>query len=882
MKKNKDIVFEFVQKEIFALGEREEGLTTNDIADRIGMQRANVSAILNELVKEGRLLKTKTRPVYYTLPQEAKEDDVLHAFETMIGWNGSLRKAIQQAQAALLYPCSNLNIQLVAASGSGITHFGKEIYKFALEKKLLDENAPYNYVNCRYFMKNINVLNDVLFGDMAGIENSCFAKSQGGMLFLDNVDLLDAKQYSRICEYLETGEIYSENGGNVLDCSDCFFIFSTAAFDVDDVQTDWKNSMTVELPQLMERPLDEKFALINHFFEEEAINSKCSIEVTTEAIRALMALKFLHGIKELRMAIRSACANAYIRVLDEPEKNMRVCLNDFKENVQRGLLVYRNKRMDIDELVGAANFMLYDMQEGLVDTKNMQFADDVYDNIKYQYRELSGRGISDGNIREVIEAYVESITRMVPDREQETQGELNLEYLTKTVDIKIINAVSVFAERWKKETGKVLPNRVFYGMCLHLNTLVRLSPSEHKRISDEQVKQIIRDYSVEYGTMIEFARMLEEILHINIGVEETVLLTMFVIEPEQAKPAHHPVLLYAMHGNGTAKYLAETTNALTQENNAYAFDMDLAYDTRQAMADLEELILTIDNGGGVIVIYDTGSFATMFDMIAEHTNIKIRCINIPVTLTGIEVARRCAREADIDRIYHMVNQELRQLLHPAEELKRIIVTLCHTSEGGAIQLKKYIDQYSRLHMRTIPLAVADKDNLIREVLELKKTYTIHAFVGTFDPQLFGIPFISIADVFESSKDDLDRVLMFEPVRKHQMDYGSVLANWSGEFNHISYEKMRRILPKIVEELGMAYSLQEGEKMGLLVHIASMLECLASDEYVCRNNGGVAFMERYKEDYLFVSKTLKPLEKQLKVIINDEEIGIIMMILRQDK
>lgn len=878
MKKNKDLVFEFVQKEIFAAGERGKGLMTNDIADGIGMQRTNVSAILNELVKEGRLLKTKTRPVYYMLPQESDEEEKPLAFESMVGANGSLRKAIQQAQAALLYPCSNLNIQLVAPSGSGITHFGKEIYKFALEKKLLDESAPYNYVNCRYYTKNINVLSDVLFGDMAGIENSCFAKSQGGMLFLDNVDLLDAKQYSRICQYLETGEIASENGNKVLDCSDCFFIFATAA--VDGVQTDWKNSMTVELPRLSDRPLSEKFELVNQFFAEEAVNSKCSIEVTTEAIRALMALKFSHGIKELRLEIWSACANAYIRVLDEPEKNMRVCLNDFEENVQRGLLLYRNRRTDIDELVGAANFMLYDMHEGLVDTKSGHIMDDVYDNIKYQYKELSDRGVSDGDIREVIEAYVGTITKLVPDRDREEQGELNLESLSKTVDIRVINAVSLLAERYKKEQGRTLSNKVFYGICLHLNSLMTMQPLEHKRITDEQVKQIIRDYPAEYASMIEFSKMLEEMLHISISVEEAVLLTMFIIKPEE--PVHQPVLLYAMHGNGTAKYLAETTNVLTQEKNAYAFDMNLTSDTRQAMADLEELILSIDNGGGVIAIYDTGSFATMFDMIAEHTNIKIRCINMPVTMTGIEVARRCAREGDIDQIYHTVNQELLQLLHPVEQLKKIIVTLCHTSEGGAMQLKKYIDQYSKLNMRTVPLAVADKDNLIREVIELKKTYTIHAFVGTFDPKLFGIPFISIADVFESSKEDLDRVLMFEPVRRRRIDYDAVLSNWQGQFANVSFEKMRKALPQVVEELAVAYSLEDGEKMGLFVHIASMLDCVASPGYVYRNKGGVAFVESHKDDYLFVAKALKPLEKQLKVIINDEEIGIIMMILRQDK
>lgn len=879
MKKNKDIVFEFVQKEVLAAGERGKGLMTNDIADHIRMQRTNVSAILNELVKEGRLIKTKTRPVYYTLPQEANEQAKPQAFENMVGWNGSLRGAIRQVQIALLYPGSDRNIQLLAASGLGSTCFGKEIYKFALEKKLLDEKAPYIYINCRHYTKNINVLSDVLFGDVTGIENSCFAKSQGGMLFLDNADLLDAKQYSRISQYLETGEIYSANSGKALGCGDCIFIFAMAYPGAEEIPADRRNSVTVELPQLSERPLEEKFALLNRFFTEEAGNAGCSIEVTAESVRALLALKFSQGIKELQLAIRSACANAYIRVLDEPEQNMCVCLKDFKEPVQQGLLAYQSKRADIDKLVGTANFMLYDMQEGLVDTKDMQLTDAVYGNGRCQHEKLSERGAGDDDIREVVEEYVETITRMVPDREQEKPNILNMGYLAKTVDAEVINAVSLFADNWKKEKGAALPNKVFYGMCLHLNSLLMLRTSGRKRISDEQVKQIIREYPSEYGIMSEFAKKLEELLGISIGVEEVVLLTMFVIEPETLKTKHQPVLLYAMQGNGMAKYLAETTNTLTQENNAYAFDMDFLYDAGAAMADLEELVVTINNGGGVIAIYDTDSFSTMFDVIAEHTNIKIRGINIPVSLIGIEVARRCARDGDIDRIYHTVNQGLRRFLHPAEELKHIIVTLCHTSEGGAVQLKKYIDQYSKLHMRTIPLAVADKENLIREVMELKKTYTIHAFVGTFDPQLFGIPFISVADIYESSKEDLDRILMFEPVHKKQMDYDAILANWREEFTNISHEKLRKLLPKVVEELGTAYSLSEGEKMGLFIHMACMLENLASAGYTCRNKGGAAYTEKYREDYLFITKTLKVLEKQFKIIINDEEIGIIMMMLR---
>lgn len=882
MRKNKDIVFEYVQKQLLSAGKHKGGLQTNEIADRLGMQRTNVSSILNKLVAEGRLLKTNTRPVYYSLPKDAEEEENTHAFESMIGRNGSLRKAVSQTQAVMLYPSANRNIQLVASSGSGMTHFGKEIHKFAVEKKLIGKNDEYQYVNCRYFNKNINVLNDVLFGDMTGVKNSCFAKAQGGMLFLDHVDLLTVKQYSRLCHYIESGAIYSESGVKLMDCSDCIFVFATTVSEQEDIQTEWRNATTIRLPQLEERPLTEKFELINHFFTEEAGNSKCTVEVTAEVVRALMATVFVHGVKELRLAIRSACANAYIRVLDEPEKNMCVCLNDFKENVQNGRLRYRSRRTEIDELVGSANFMLYDMQSGLVDTKDYQIGKDVYDNIMYQYTELSERGVSDGSIREAIEAYVDSITRVMTTDAQKSQGELKLETLSKMVDVRVINAVSLLADNYKKEHGRSLSNKVFYGICLHVNSLITMQPLEHTRITDEQVKQIIRDYPSEYGAMIEFAGILEDVFQISISVEEVVLLTMLLLEPEAEQTAQQPVMLYAMQGNGAAKYLAAVTNVVTQENNSYGFDLNPEYDSGQALELLEHCILQINRGGGVIVIYDVPVFVTMLNLIAERTNIKIRCIHMPVTLTGIEVARKCAQNADIDKIYHGINQELRQRLQPAEHLKRIIVTLCHTSEGGALQLKKYIDQYSRLHMRTIPLAVADKEVLIREVLELKKTYTIHAFVGTFDPQLFGIPFISIADVFECEKEDIDRVLMFESVRDHRVDYDTILQNWKEAFTHISYEKMCRVLPKVTEELGTAYNLQYGEKIGLCIHIACLLESVASGTYVYRNQGGTAYLEQHREDYLFVLKTLKTLEKQFDIIINDEEVGIILMILRTKK
>ena len=65
MKVAKTLVLEYLEQEL--LKNNKQGLETKVIATALGMQRSNVSTILNQLVKEGRLVKGNTRPVQYKL-----------------------------------------------------------------------------------------------------------------------------------------------------------------------------------------------------------------------------------------------------------------------------------------------------------------------------------------------------------------------------------------------------------------------------------------------------------------------------------------------------------------------------------------------------------------------------------------------------------------------------------------------------------------------------------------------------------------------------------------------------------------------------------------------------------------------------------------------
>ena len=294
MKTVKTTIYEYIQKEIYSDSQNQEGLQTKDIAAALNLHRPNVSATLNELVKEGKLVKTNTRPVYYKLASSHYQSSDESCFNEMIGANGSLKNAIQLAKAAILYPNYSLNVLLSAKVGCGTTYFASLIHKFAIEQKVLAANAPFVYVDCRHYHKNIAMLDEMIFGADDNYQKSYFYQAKQGILFIDNVELLDAKQLSRLYSFLETGQIFLDEQAKYYDCSDVILILSTVSTNSPVARL---VPVIIELPELKARPLKERLELINHLFQIEATNSKRDIEVTIESIKALLLADIDYNIK---------------------------------------------------------------------------------------------------------------------------------------------------------------------------------------------------------------------------------------------------------------------------------------------------------------------------------------------------------------------------------------------------------------------------------------------------------------------------------------------------------------------------------------------------------------------------------------------------------
>ena len=137
-----------------AIENGEKGVTAKEISEILGVQRNVVSQYLNELCREGHAIKINTRPVYFLqsnlvkVKNEDKKDKTDDPFTKLIGYNGSLKEAVEQCKAAAVYPNKGLPITLTGKSGVGKSFMASLIYEYAIHKKVIDESAPFVTFNC--------------------------------------------------------------------------------------------------------------------------------------------------------------------------------------------------------------------------------------------------------------------------------------------------------------------------------------------------------------------------------------------------------------------------------------------------------------------------------------------------------------------------------------------------------------------------------------------------------------------------------------------------------------------------------------------------------------------------------------------------------------
>ena len=619
-------------------------ITTRFLSEKLKMQRTNISSILNQLVNEGKLVKYNGRPVLYQLADEntSGNGDV---FEQLVGYDSSLKEAIASAKAAVLYPEGNPTILITAKHGSGVSHFAKTVFRFAQASGKLKTRAPWILWDCKTLFNDQDKFQEIFLGDHE--KEGILKKASGGMLILENIDVVSERNLDWLLAFLRGEKIQGQDEWPWQKDYLCITIFSTMK-DTNEMllnllrgQMDFR----ISLPSLEERSIEERFLILQKFFKEEAKAMDRMIEVDTSILHALLLYEVTDDIKGLKNDIHTGCANSYVRSYNTEKKTIVLLMSDFPNYVRKGIMYYRSYKNEIDEMI--KNGCKYTFYKNQMLRDNKTAKKDIYQSIDARKRDLERHALTEEEINMAVSNQLES--EFEEYFEQLCERVDSIDTLNKMVSEKLISLTRKFLLKAAEQLSCEFSKEIFCGICLHVNSCL-IKVSKKQRISNEEIARLLSKYPMHYELVKEFQVELGKEFNVKLNVDDLIFLLMFLLEAKKDVNESKVVTLIAMHGSHAASSIAAVVNVLSDDSNVQAFDMDLDKNVRIVYEELKEKIIKIDQGKGILLIYDMGSIHTMAESIAQETKIAIRCAEVPITLVGIAGSSKAAEMKTLDEV----------------------------------------------------------------------------------------------------------------------------------------------------------------------------------------------------------------------------------------
>ncbi|MEO1781713.1 transcriptional antiterminator bglG:Sigma-54 factor [Enterococcus diestrammenae] len=314
---------------------RKQGMTAVQLAEMLTIDRSNVSRYLNELAKEKRVRKINGRPVIYEpLTEEEVHVDTSSAvsFDSLVGVEGSLKVAIQQAKAAILYPPRGLHTIVFGETGTGKSLFAECMYQFALDSHTIASDAPFVSFNCADYAQNPQLL----FGHIFGIKKGAYtgaeadnpgliAKADGGILFLDEIHRLPPEGQEMLFTFIDKG-VYRPLGESVETYEASVQIIGATTESSDNFLTTFNRRIPVSItmPSLSERSLDERYEIITLFIKQEANRLIQRIEVEKAAILSFMLYDAEGNIGQVKRDLKLVCAKAFLHYRTHKQQSLLI------------------------------------------------------------------------------------------------------------------------------------------------------------------------------------------------------------------------------------------------------------------------------------------------------------------------------------------------------------------------------------------------------------------------------------------------------------------------------------------------------------------------------------------------------------------------------
>ncbi|AST57013.1 PTS system transcriptional activator [Thermoanaerobacterium thermosaccharolyticum] len=871
------------------------GCSAIDLAKELSIHRSNASSDLNKLFKDGKVSKIEGKPVLYCIKSDELNKNInpieTDAFSRVIGSNLSLKNAVQQAKAAIMYPPHGLHTLLLGETGTGKSMLAETMYEYAKEIGRLKTNAPFITFNCADYANNPQLLMAQLFGVKKGAYTGAdkdkigiVEKADKGILFLDEVHRLPPEGQEMLFYLIDKGMFRRLGETDIQHKVDVLIICATTE-NVESILLKTftrRIPMVINLPSLKERTYEERFEIIKNFMIDEASVIKNDIFITSNALKAFLLYDCPNNIGQLKSDIKLCAAKAYLGFMMNRDKEVVIHTEDLPQYIKRGLFKYKEEKDKIDKFIKDDKIRFSTDKNDIISSEGSK-AFNFYEALEEKRRSLEEKGISENDIKLIMSLDIETyLKRYINEAKR-----YNLEELYKVVDKRIVDIVDNFLNHARKILKRDFSEKTLYGLSMHVASSIERILSG-KKIENHQLDDIKRIYKDEFEVSKELKKLIEREFDIEVPEDEVGFITMFLcLDIKQEKDDEKVSVIVAMHGESTATSIADVSNRLLGENFVVGYNMPLDQKPEIALNNLCDLIKKTNKGKGVLLLVDMGSLVFFGDMVYEKTGIPVKTVEMASTPMVLEAGRKALLNASLDEVYDSalnLSPYIGRIYKDNFEIQNgfkndVIITACITGEGTALKLKSILEK--KLDLKSagidiITLNIEDKREFKRKLQNIKTEKNILAVVSAFDPGDDTLKYISTTDIFDNrklsslkamidSRDALDTINNMKEIIAENVDIDAdkYIKAFKEFYLNIAENKV---------------SLDNDKIIGLILHLACAIERVLKGGELIRIKNCKSIIEKNTSKYEMIKTAVKPVNEAFNVTLSDDEYVSIMKII----
>jgi transcriptional regulator with AAA-type ATPase domain/transcriptional regulatory protein LevR len=749
-----------IQDAILKMQQKNPAITISQIIVNFSMQGIELSRKYTTSI----LSDEKTSKLVVETVKKLEVEDPQQDFSKLVGFDYSLVKNIQQAKAAILYPPAGLPTLIVGESGTGKSLFAECMYQYALNKKVLKENAPFVSLNCADYADNPQLLLSILYGYKKGAftgadqnAEGLVDAAQGGVLFLDEIHRLPAKGQEMLFSILDKGKFRRLGETNVEHEASVYFIGATTENIESSLLLTFRRRipMIIELPNLRNRSIQEKAQLVYDFFQEEANRTQCKILVKNKILSAFVLKEYQGNVGQLRSEIQVTCANAYVEKMNSDKTEIHIDFNELIYNT----LFQNNQGMDNQH---SRSIVFQDMLfvphiTAAKVSHTYPVFEDIYKKVELKYYELKKMGIDPGEIEKIMWTFVLNKFDLIRAEGHAENQLLSLDELKYLVGENISQTIKLFFDEITQVHAAIEINKkVLIYLAIHLSEAVKRIRYGQEIINPNLV-YIKETFAHEYDLAEHLVRTIEQKENVIIPDGEIGFIAMYIKELLQITDKKNKVAIITVCHGKVASEMIAVVNQLMGVDFPIAIDMPFNTNPIEIFEKVINIAQTIKSDSGILFFVDMGSLVNVGDIVTKRTRIKTRTIDRVDLVSVMEAVRKIyiadqnAEETLDDIYYDIINTRYSYPMLSVNESNKpsLLLCICLTGHGVAVKIKELLIEYYP-KLKIILLGIMDEDFKL-QINKIKQQYNVIAAVGTINPHINGVNFIPFESNFSSDK-----------------------------------------------------------------------------------------------------------------------------------